>query len=123
VDHGSSPTRFTTLVSLEASATSPRDDDTSRSSQKLMRGRFEALFETPEAARGAARDARAVGFEVDVRQHTTGWLIVCRRRLPFFADDRDRYASRIQAIAKQNGGAFTTFVDEADTPKPTGGRG
>jgi hypothetical protein len=77
-----------------------------------MRGRFEAQFEDVDDARAAARDARAVGFAVDVRQKTTGWLAVGRRQLPFPGDERDRYASRFHAIATQHGGAFSQFVEE-----------
>jgi len=77
-----------------------------------MRGRFEAQFEDVDDARAAARDARAVGFAVDVRQDTTGWLTVGRRQLPFPGDERDRYASRFHAIATQHGGAFSQFVEE-----------
>jgi len=32
--------------------------------------------------------------------------------LPFPADERDRYASRFDAIARQHGGAFSGFVEE-----------
>ena len=91
----------------------------------ILYGRFEAQFGDVESARTAAREARSVRFEVDVRHESTGrWLIVCRRQLPFSADDRDRYASRIDVIAKQHGGGFSQFVEEADVqPTPTKGRG
>lgn len=79
---------------------------------RLLRGRFEAQFKDAEAARAAARDARAVGFVVDVQQGAKGWLAVARRQLPFPGDERDRYASRIDGIASQRGGAFTQFVEE-----------
>jgi len=79
---------------------------------RLLRGRFEVQFEDLEAARAAARDARAVGFVVDVQQDARGWLAVGRRRLPFPGDERDRYASRLHAIATQRGGAFSRFVEE-----------
>jgi hypothetical protein len=95
---------------------------------RLLRGRFEAQFEDMEAARAAARDARAVGFVVDVKANVTGWLAVGRRQLPFPGDERDRYASRFHAIATQHGGAFSQFVEEpspdalathvAETPDP-----
>ncbi len=81
---------------------------------RLLIGRFEAQFEDVEAARAAARDARAVGFVVDVQQGTSGWLAVGRRQLPFPGDERDRYASRFHAIATQRGGAFSQFVEEPD---------
>jgi hypothetical protein len=79
---------------------------------RLLRGRFEAQFEDAEAAQGAARDARAVGFSVVVQQGTRGWLAIARRQLPFPDDERDRYASRFEAIARQRGGALTRFVEE-----------
>jgi len=79
---------------------------------RLLRGRFEARFEDLEGARAAARDTRVVGFVTDVRQDTLGWLIVGRRGLPFPGDERDRYASRLDGIAKRHGGAFTRFVEE-----------
>jgi hypothetical protein len=79
---------------------------------RLLQGRFEARFEDAVTAKAAARDGRAVGFIVDVRQDTVGWIAVGRRRLPFPADERDRYASRFQAIATQNGGTFIHFAEE-----------
>jgi hypothetical protein len=80
---------------------------------RLIGGRFEAQFEDLDAARAAARDARAVGFDVDVDENALGWLAVGRRRLPFPRDERDRYASRLDAIARQHGGAFSRFVEES----------
>ena len=91
----------------------PDGDGAVNGAARLLRGRFEAQFEGVEAARAAARDARAVGFVVDVEENATGWLAVGRRRLPFPGDERNRYASRFQAIATQHGGAFTRFVEEA----------
>lgn len=91
----------------------PQDDRDSGGAVRLLRGRFEAQFEDVEAARAAARDARAVGFVVDVQANATGWLAVGRRRLAFPGDERDRYASRFHMIATQHGGAFTQFVEEA----------
>jgi hypothetical protein len=79
---------------------------------RLLRGRFEAQFEDVEAARAAARDARVVGFVVDVEENGTGWLAVGRRQLPFPGDERDRYASRYDTIATLHGGAFSQFVEE-----------
>jgi hypothetical protein len=79
---------------------------------RLLRGRFEAQFDDVEAAQAAARDARAVGFVVDVEAGGRGWLAVARRQLPFPDDERDRYASRFDGIARQRGGAFTRFVEE-----------
>lgn len=84
--------------------------------QSLLNGRFEAQFEDVDAARAAARDARAVGFAVEVRQDPTGWLAVARRQLPFPDDERDRYASRFHAIATQHRGAFSQFVEEPPAP-------
>lgn len=85
---------------------------------RLVCGRFEAKFVDVDAARAAARDARAVGFAVDVRQDVSGWLTVGRRGLPFPGDERDRYASRFHAIATQYGGAFSQFVEEPPEPWP-----
>jgi hypothetical protein len=82
----------------------------------LVRGRFEARFGDMEEARAAARDARAVGFAVDVREDTDGWLMVGRRKLPFPTDERDRYASRVHAIAILHGGTFSRFVEEPPEP-------
>ena len=94
--------------------TSPRDESvTDSGAARLLGGRFEAQFEDLEAARAAARDARAVGFVVNVDQNATGWLAVARRRMPFPGDERDRYASRFDAIAIHHGGAFSKFVEEA----------
>jgi hypothetical protein len=98
--------------------TSP-DAGTAAGGFALVRGRFEARFDDVEAAKAAARDARAVGFSVDVRGDAAkGWLIVGRRKLPFPTDERDRYASRVQAIAVRHGGTFHRFVEE-----PTDGAG
>ncbi len=79
---------------------------------RLLCGRFEAQFDDVGAANAAARDARAVGFVVDVQHDTTRWLSVGRRQLPFPGDERDRYASRFHAIATRHGGAFSQFVEE-----------
>ena len=79
---------------------------------RLLNGRFEAQFEDRDAARAAARDARAVGFVVDVDQNALGWLAVGRRRLPLPRDECDRYASRLDAIARHHGGAFRRFVED-----------
>jgi hypothetical protein len=80
---------------------------------RLLQGRFEARFHDAVAAKAAARDGRSVGFIVDVRQDTSGWLAVGRRGLPFPNDERDRYVSRFQAIATQNGGMFIQFAEES----------
>jgi hypothetical protein len=95
------------------------DDAALGSAVRLVCGRFEALFEDVDAARAAARDARAVGFVVDVQQGTAGWFTVGRRQLPFPGDERDRYASRFHAIATRHDGAFSQFVEEpAETLPP-----
>lgn len=87
----------------------------------LARGRFEAEFKDVDAAKAAARDARGVGFIVDVPRETAhGWLVVGRRRLPFPNDERERYASRVRAIATQHGGAFSRFVEEPLTREDGG---
>ena len=90
----------------------PRPPEGERGTVRLVRGRFEAQFPGFDAARAAARDASAVGFAVDVREHATGWLAVGRRGLPFPDDERDRYASRFHSIATRHGGAFRRFVRE-----------
>ena len=87
-------------------------DDHGADAVHLMCGRFEARFGDIEAARAAARDARAVGFVVDVEQDGARWLAVGRRALAFPDDERARYASRLQAIAVQHGGTFSGFVEE-----------
>jgi hypothetical protein len=79
---------------------------------RLLGGRFEAQFENLDAARAAARDARAVGFVVHIDENAPGWLAVGRRRLPFPDDERDRYANRFSTIATLHGGAFRKFVEE-----------
>ena len=96
-----------------------KDDAAVRSAVRLVRGRFEAQFEDVDAARAAARDARVVGFVVDVQQDTAGWLAVGRRQLPFPGDERDRYASRFHAIATRHEGAFSQFVEEPPETLPT----
>jgi hypothetical protein len=95
------------------------DHSTVSSAVRLARGRFEAQFEDVGAARAAARDARAVGFVVEVQQDTAGWLAVGRRQSTYPDDERDRYASRFHAIATRHGGAFTQFVDEPREASPT----
>jgi hypothetical protein len=96
-----------------------KDDAAVGSAVRLVRGRFEAQFENADAAKAAARDARAVGFVVDVQQDTAGWFTVGRRQLPFPSDERDRYASRIHAIATRHHGAFSRFVEEPPETLPT----
>lgn len=96
---------------IEDTTTSPQDPDGPRE-VRLVRGRFEAQFDDVGSAKAAARDARAVGFHVDVRQVPPGWLIEGRRQLPFPADERDRYASRFQTIATLHRGTYGQFVEE-----------
>lgn len=93
---------------------------TSENASRLLSGRFEARFAEEGAARAAARDARAVGFVVDVDRPGREWLAVGRRRLPFPADERDRYASRFRSIAAQHGGAFTQFAEETQGEETDG---
>lgn len=79
----------------------------------LRRGSFEVHFPAEDGAKAAARDARAVGFVVAIREGDFGnWLIVSRRRNAFPADDGDRYASRLRAIAALHGGTYDRFVPE-----------
>jgi hypothetical protein len=89
----------------------PRSSDPART-VRLLSGRFEARFEDGDTARAAARDARAVGFVVDVQPAGAVWLAVGRRTLPFPPDERDRYASRFRAIATLHGGGYAQFVEE-----------
>jgi hypothetical protein len=107
-----------------AIASEDKDDAAVGSAVRLVRGRFEARFEDGDAAKAAARDARAVGFVVDVQQDTAGWFAVGRRQLPFPSDERDRYASRFHTIATRHDGAFSQFVEEpAETLPPHVPRG
>jgi hypothetical protein len=83
------------------------------SASGLRRGRFELSFPGEHGAKAAARDARAVGFVVAIAEGgVEGWLIVGRRKDAFPADDGDRYASRLRAIARLHGGAYGRFVLE-----------
>jgi hypothetical protein len=111
----------TLLVATAAAPTrraSPREHAIGDAVQLLF-GRFEAQFAEQEAARAAARDARSVGFVVDVEPDPDGWLAVGRRKLSFPSDERDRYASRFHAIAAHHGGTFSRFVEE--TPDGSAG--
>jgi hypothetical protein len=79
----------------------------------FRRGCFEASFPQEHAARAAARDARAVGFVVAISEGDFGsWLIASRRKDAFPADDGDRYASRVRAIARVHGGTYDRFIPE-----------
>jgi hypothetical protein len=79
----------------------------------IISGSFEARFRDEGAARSAARDARCVGFVVTVHEHDSrGWRITSRPRQPFPADDRDRYASRLRAIATVHGGEYESFLGD-----------
>ena len=87
---------------------------------RFVRGRFEAQFDDVEAAKAAARDARAVGFVVDAPRETVGgWLVDGRRKLDFPGDERDRYASRFQTIARHHGGTFNRFAEESPGTEAT----
>jgi hypothetical protein len=89
-----------------------QDDRGVNAAVHLLHGRFEAQFADVEAARAAAREARAVGFVTDVREDAAGWIIAGRRGLPFPRDERDRYASRFHGIATRHGGGPSRFVEE-----------
>jgi hypothetical protein len=79
----------------------------------FRRGSFEVHFPGEDAARAAARDASAVGFVVAISESDFGrWLVVSRRKDAFPADDGDRYASRLRAIAGLHGGTYDGFVPE-----------
>jgi hypothetical protein len=79
----------------------------------IVSGSFEARFRDEDAARSAARDARSAGFVVTIHKHAgEGWLITSRPRQPFPVDDRDRYASRLRAIATVHGGDYDGFLGD-----------
>ena len=79
----------------------------------FVSGAFQVRFEDEPATRVAARDATSAGFTVGVREDgVRGWLIVCRRRAPFPADEQDRYAGRLRTIATMYGGIYERFVAE-----------
>lgn len=78
-----------------------------------MVGEFYASFRQPDAARAAARDARAVGFVVEVHETGKGrWAIFARRKDPFPPDEQQRYAARLRAIAGKHEGTHRRFVRE-----------
>jgi hypothetical protein len=80
---------------------------------QLSSGSFRSRFADELAARAAARDARSVGFVVEIEDEPTGgWLTVSRRRQPFAPDDASRYASRLRTIASEHGGAYEAYVEE-----------
>jgi hypothetical protein len=80
----------------------------------LSSGAFRTRFADEPTARAAARDARSVGFVVDVESGAgSGWLTISRRRHPFAADDMARYARRLQTIATAHGGDYQDFVEES----------
>jgi Regulator of ribonuclease activity B len=77
----------------------------------ILTGRFGVRFPDEGCAQAAAREARCVGFVVTSPEHDArGWLIVGRRRQAFPADERERYASRLRAIADVHGGDYDGFV-------------
>lgn len=77
-------------------------------------GHFDAAFRDENAAKAAARDARAVGYVVDVEETGAGgWAIIAWRKDPFPADEQQRYAARMRAIAIRHGGSYMRFVPEA----------
>ena len=79
----------------------------------LSSGSFRTRFADELAARAAARDARCVGFVVEVEQAGDhAWLTVSRRRHPFAPDDATRYAGRLRTIAGAHGGEYEEYVEE-----------
>jgi len=79
----------------------------------LSSGTFRTRFVDEMAARAAARDARSVGFVVEVEQAgDRHWLTVSRRRHPFAPDDASRYAGRLRTIAGAHGGEYEEYVEE-----------
>lgn len=77
-------------------------------------GTFHLRFGDYDSARGAGRDAGAVGFSTKLRdEKADGWaLIVTRRSQPFPLDEQDRYVGRLRSIAAAHGGAFERFVQD-----------
>jgi hypothetical protein len=77
----------------------------------FVSGAFHARFDGEDATRAAARDATGAGFTACVRvDGAGGWLVVCQRRGPFPADEQERYAGRVRAIATKHGGAYDRFI-------------
>jgi hypothetical protein len=77
----------------------------------FVSGAFHARFDGEDATRAAARDATGAGFTAGVRIDAAGgWLVVCQRREPFPADEQERYAGRVRAIATKHGGAYERFI-------------
>jgi hypothetical protein len=85
--------------------------DTAEESSRAQAGAFLVRFRAEHDARTAARDASGAGFAVDIRHDGgRGWLVTCRRRAPFPADEQRRYAGRLQALAAKHRGAYDHFV-------------
>lgn len=78
----------------------------------LSAGAFRTSFVDEAAARAAAREARCVGFAVDVAPQAGGWVTVSRPRHPFAADDAARYAGRLRTIAAAHGGTYDRYDEE-----------
>ena len=89
------------------------DGGKDRAQGQFLVGEFCASFRERDAARAAARDARAVGFVVDVQETGKGrWAMLARRKEPVPHDEQQRYAARLRAIAGKHGGTYTRFVRE-----------
>jgi hypothetical protein len=89
------------------------DAPRAKSRVRLFSGSFRTSFEDESAARAAARDARSVGFAVEVEASVDGgWLTLSRRRQPFPQHDADRYAGRLRNIAASHGGTYERYDDE-----------
>jgi hypothetical protein len=76
----------------------------------LLEGSFLIAFDTERAALDAARECRSVAFVADVTETGAGWLLTVSRKNSFPADERDRYASRLQRICAPLGGRYDRFV-------------
>ena len=79
----------------------------------FVSGTFQARFDDERLTQAAARDATAAGFTHGVSvDDAGGWLLDCRRREPFPADEQHRYAGRLRSIATKHGGAYDGFIPD-----------
>jgi hypothetical protein len=76
----------------------------------LLAGKFLVAFDEESAALGAARECRSVAFVAEVSQAGSGWVLSASRKNLFPADERDRYATRLQRICGPLGGRYDRFV-------------
>lgn len=76
----------------------------------LLEGSFLIAFDDERAALDAARECRSVAFVAEISPDGGGWLLSASRKNSFPADERDRYASRLQRICGPFGGRYDRFV-------------